>query len=118
MKLQALLIAVAMVAGGSAFAASDVAPTGAKTAKPTAGAPHKAKTTKARHKTAHHPKSSSKGSSHARASRHHMEGSTHHMGANSRHMGASTATPETDVTARDRQGRIDDAYSKWKANNG
>jgi hypothetical protein len=45
-----------------------------------------------------------------------MEGSTHHMGANGHHMGASSVNPETDLSARDRQGRVDDAYSKWKSN--
>ena len=119
MKLQALLIAVAMVAGGSAFAASDTASTGDKTGKPTAAAPHKAKTTKAKHKTAHHnTKTSHKGTPHAHASSHPMDASTHHMGANGHHMSAATAKPATDANARDRQGRIDDAYAKWKANHG
>ncbi len=114
MKLQALLIAVAMVAGGSAFAApaSDSASTGAKTAKPTAGAPHKAKTTKAKHKTAHHAKTTQQVLLTPRRPSHHMEGSTHHMGRVDRH----AARPI--CIARDRQSRIDDAYSKWKANNG
>src|SRR5512140_1450045 len=107
MKLQALLIAVAMIAGGSAFAASDTASTADTTAQPTAGAPHKAKSTKTQHK-AHHGKTSHKGTSHAKASSHPKDASTHHMGANGHHMGASTAKPATDVTARDRQGRIDD----------
>lgn len=118
MKLQALLIAIAMIAGGSAFAASDTAPAGDTAAKPAAGAPHKAKTTKAKHHTAHHAKTSHKGTSHAKASSHRMDSSTHHMGANGHHMGAATAKPATDVTARDRQGRIDDAYAKWKASHG
>ncbi|HMA06880.1 MAG TPA: hypothetical protein VKP68_03420 [Ramlibacter sp.] len=114
MKLQTLLIAVAMIAGGSAFAASDTAPVGDTTAQPTAGAPHKAKSTKTQHK-AHHAKTSHKGTHHAKASTHHKDASTHHMGASGHHMNAA-ATPSTDVTARDRQGRVDDAYAKWKAN--
>jgi len=119
MKLQALLIAVAMIAGGSAFAASDAASTADTTAQPTAGAPHMAKSTKARHKAAHHKtKMSHKRTPHAAASSHRMDASTHHMGANGHHMSDTTAKPATDVTARDRQGRIDDAYAKWKANHG
>ena len=116
MKLQALLIAAAMIAAGTAFAASDTAPAGDTTAKPAAGAPHKAKSTKTghktQHKTAHHSaKASHKGTAHANASSHPKDASTHHMGA-------ATATPATDVTARDRQSRVDDAYAKWKASHG
>lgn len=107
-----------MVTGGSAYAASDSTSTADTTAKPAAGAPHKAKTTKARHQMGHHSKTSHKSTHHAKASRHHMQASTHHMGANSHHMSQSTAKPETDLGARDRQNRVDDAYSKWKANNG
>ena len=116
MKLQALLIAVAMIAGGSAFAASDTAPAGDTTAKPAAGAPHKAKTTKTKHQTAHHGKTSHNTAHQAKASNHPTEASTHHMGANGHHMSTSTAKPETDLSARDRQGRVDDAYSKWRSN--
>ena len=114
MKLQALLIAVAMIAAGSAFAASDTAPAGDTTAKPAAGAPHKAKMTK--HKTAHHGRMSHKAAHQAKASHHPMDASTHHMGANGHHMSTSSANPETDLSGRDRQSRVDDAYSKWKSN--
>lgn len=114
MKLQALLIAVAMVAGGSAYAASDSTSTADTTTNPTAGVPHKAKTTGTKHKTAHHGKMSHNTSHQAKASNHSTEASTHHMGANGYHM----TKPETDLSARDRQGRVDDAYAKWKASHG
>ena len=93
MKLQALLIALALTAGGSAFAASDAAPVDGTPApgKQTMTTPHKAKakTHKAMHKTAHHTR------------------------ASTRHMGASATMPTVDLGAHDRQSRIDEAYAKW-----
>lgn len=101
-KLQTLLMAVALVAAGSAFAASDTTPAGSTSSagKPTTTASHKAKTKvkKTSHKTAHH-----------------ASASTHHMGNSSGRRSVSAATPATDLRSSDRQSRIDDAYNKWRS---
>ena len=101
-KLQTLLMAVALVAAGSAFAASDTAPAGGTSSagKPATAAPHKAKTKakKTSHKISHH-----------------ASASTHHMRNASGHMSVSAATPATDLRSSDRQSRIDDAYNKWRS---
>ena len=102
MKIQALLIALAMAASGSVFAASD---TDSAARKPVArhGMAHKAKTAKAKHKPTHH----------ASAARHH--GGTQHMGASGQHMNSAIASPQTDLQSRERQTRIDQAYNDWRA---
>lgn len=94
MKLQALLIAIAVAAGGSAFAATDTAKTDSKQAadKPTTT------TTTTQHKVKKVKKTKRKVA----------------KGASTSNMGAAAA-PETDLNAPDRQSRIDEAYDKWRA---
>ncbi len=104
MKLATLLVALAIAGTGSAFAASDTA-TGSTA--PVARHGHKsltskAKTSKSRHHATHH----------ASAAGSHKKGATQHMGASGQHMN-SASTPQTDLQSRERQSRIDEAYSKW-----
>ena len=89
MKLQALLVAAAVTASGSAFAV------GASTADSTKDDTKQTtvEQNKAKKKTAKQTKS---------------------KGASTQRMGAA-ATPETDLEARDRKGRMDEAYEKWRS---
>lgn len=89
MKLQALFVAAAVAASGSAFAA------GASTADSTKA---DSKQTTAEQKEA---KKTAK--------------QTKSKGASARRMGGAATTPETDLDARDRQGRMDEAYEKWRS---
>jgi len=120
MKLHALMIALALaLAAGSAFAqtpyGSGKAPAESSTA--TAGpsaemstmdkAPvHKKKVAKKKtHKQEMHKHASAKHHrQHAKAS---MHSSTHAMGA-------GVASPVTDLDARSRQDRMDQAYANWR----
>ena len=102
MKLQALLVAIAVAAGGSAFAASDTAQAGSKQTADTQTTT-KTKVKKAKSKTTRKATQASK------------RGSTQHMGAASRRTTEPAAAPDTDLTARERQNRIDEAYSKWRS---
>jgi hypothetical protein len=129
MKIQALLVAIAMAAAGSAFAATDTTSADAKPDAVTAGtASHKVKASKAKRKAArrarHVQARHHKAPTRHMASRHQRSGermgSAERMGSgrdmgSASHMGNSAATTNTDVNAGDRQSRIDDAYAKWKA---
>lgn len=97
MKLQTLLIAIAVAAGGSAFAASDTAKTDTAQAATTTTT-----TTTTQQKATKAKKTKRKPARHARAP--------------ASKMGAA-ASPETDLNSPDRQGRIDEAYSKWRSTN-
>jgi hypothetical protein len=112
MKLQAVLIAVALAAGGSAFAAATSAPASNPdaTVKPTAAAPHQTKSSK-QHKTAQHTKTSHKSSQHAKSS-------SQHAGASGHRVNTAMAAPQTNLQSPDRQSRIDHAYADWRAKHG
>jgi len=101
-KIQALLIALAVAASGSALAASG---TDSGVKKPVA---RHGMHQKAKHKTTHH----------ASAARHRAPGATHHMGASGQHMNSAVAAPQTDLQSRERQNRIDQAYNDWRAGRG
>ncbi len=98
MKLQTLLIAIAVAAGGSAFAASDTA----KTDGTTQAATTTTTTTTTQQKVTKAKKTKRKPVRHARAP-------ANKMGA--------AASPQTDLNSPDRQSRIDEAYSKWRSTN-
>ncbi len=94
MKIQALIAAVALLAGTAfAQAPNDSAKAPADTAKPTASADGKTvhKASKKKHKKV----SKKKSSTHA--------------------MGAGPAMVSTDLNASERQSRMDQAYANWQA---
>ncbi len=96
MKLRALLAVIAIAATGTAFAATQTTTT---------------TTTTTRHnKVVKKVKKTHRQTQHVAASRHHAR----RMGASSEHM---SATPDTDLTARERQRRVDEAYEKWHSTN-
>lgn len=131
MKLQALMIAVALAAGTTAFAQTPNYGSASSSTSTTASATHKTEVHKKVAKAKHHRKEMHASAKHARHqmhasakharhtmhasakhARHEMQASAHH---NTRVMGAGPARPSTDLNARARQERMDRAYADWRA---
>ena len=98
MKLRALLAIVAIAATGTAFAATQTTTTTTRHQKVVK------KVKKSTHKSTKQQ---------AAVSRH----KARRMGASSQHMSGSNAAPDTDLAARERQQRIDEAYESWRSKN-
>ncbi len=94
MKLRALLAVIAIAATGTAFAATQTTTT-----------------TTTRHQKVVKKVKKTKTPRHAAASRRHAR----RMGASAEQMSRSTAAPDTDLAARERQQRVDEAYEQWKS---
>lgn len=121
MKIQALVAAVALALAGGAFAQSSSKPAGEKAAdaaqevkSDTKAAAGEAKA-EARQAAAKTKKVAKKTRQKAKHAAHHAM-SDRPM-SSTRRMGAMGSGPSTDLEARDRQARMDEAYSNWQRQN-
>jgi len=124
MKIQALVAAVALCVAGGAFAQSSYSskPAGEKAA----GAAQEMKSdtkaaagevkAEAKDAAAKTKKVAKKTKSKAKHAGHHAAMSGQHMNS-TRRMGAMGTGPGTDLEARDRQARMDEAYGNWQRQN-
>lgn len=122
MKIQALVAAVALALAGGAFAQSSSKPAGEKAAdaaqevkSDTKAAAGEAKA-EARQAAAKTKKVAKKTRQKAKHAAHHASMSDRPM-SSTRRMGAMGSGPSTDLEARDRQARMDEAYSNWQRQN-
>ena len=96
MKLRALLAVATIAATGTAFAATQTTTT-----------------TTTRHQKVVKKVKKTQTQKRAAASRH----KARRMGASSEQVRRSDAAPDTDLAARERQRRIDEAYESWRSKN-
>lgn len=119
MKIQTLLIALALT-GGAALAAAPSDMSKAPASTDTSASATTSTTASTEHVTKHKAKKVAK-KHHAKkhvASRHHREHLARNHHSNTHAMGAGAASPDTDLNASHRQARMDAAYSDWKAKQG